>query len=74
VGKLDDMQSMMKSASRNARYSAPYNGRNNEDNDTDMEKEMDGEDKAQRMRKKPPKGEEDREARLRTNEKGGRAE
>lgn len=66
MSKLDDLQGMMKLASRNARYSKPYNGRVEEDNNTDMEKEMDGEDKAQRMRKKPPKGEESREQRLKT--------
>lgn len=66
MSKVDDLQGMMKSASRNARYSKPYNGRVAEDNDTDMEKEMEPEDKAQRQRKKPPKGEENREARLKT--------
>ncbi len=66
MSKLDEMHSLMKSASRNARYSKPYNGRVEEDNNTDMEKEMEPEDKAQRMRKKPPKGEEDREQRLKT--------
>lgn len=71
MSKLDDMQGMMKSASRNARYTKPYNGRVEEDNDTDMEKEMEGEDKAQRMRKKPPKGEEDREQRIKVARNNG---
>ncbi len=70
MSKLDELQNAMKSASRNARYSPPYNGRREEDNNTDMEKELDPEDKAQRMRKKPPAGDEDREQKIRDNSRG----
>lgn len=71
MSKLDDLHSTMKSASRNARYTKPYNGRVEEDNDTDMEKEIDPDDKVQRQRKKPPKGEEDREQRIKVARNNG---